>query len=374
MVAFVEQEPSQLRVSGVGLRALAAVLDGVALAALFVLPAWIYLWNQPVSPQDTSTPASAWFLPVAALLWAVYLTVPTWRGATLGMRAVGLGVVRAGTQERLGFGRSAVRSLALIAVVWALFAVRWWLVPLYGALMVLTAARRLPHDVLVGSAVVRTFRGGGAAGTALARTQGLADLDPAQARALLQDMGRVERAVRADLHVPSVAVLTLGVLGLAGATVALPDHGLSPWSLLYWAVAAPAGLILVLVLSVLVQRRAGIRRSRGWLVAATLVMLAAAVVGAFTPLGPALVGLAFLAVAAHESSRLVAVAAAAFAVVVGIQELTGWFAYSLISNRIPDTALGDLMSQHGSAVVEGLVGTVLLVVGLVAYRSERAAR
>jgi uncharacterized RDD family membrane protein YckC len=372
MVALVERESSWPWLSGVALRVLAAVLDGVALAALLVLTVWASAWSRPVSPG--STPAPLWVLPVVALLWAVYLTVPTWRGATLGMRAVGLRIVRVGRQERLGFGRSAVRSLALVAVVLGLLAVRWWLVPLYLALMVLTAARRLPHDVLAGSVVLGTFGGVGSATEHLAPTQDLADLDPAEARDLLEDMGRMERDVRGDLHIPSVAVLTLGVLGLGGAAVALPDDMFSAWSFLYWAVAAPAGLILVLVLSVLVQRRAGIRRSRGWLVAATLVMLVAAVVAAFTPFGPVLVGLAFLAVAAHERSRLVGVAATAFAVVMGIQQLTGWFAYSLIANRIPGTALGDLTSEHGSAVVEGLIGAVLVVVGLVAYRSERAGR
>jgi uncharacterized RDD family membrane protein YckC len=368
MVALVEQEPYRVQISDVALRVLAAVLDGVALAALSVLIVWASVWGQPVSPGPQ--PAPVWVLPVVALLWAVYLTVTTWRGGTPGLRAVGLRVVRAGTQDRLRFGRSTVRSLAVIAVVWALLAVRRWLVPIYGALMVLTAARRLPHDFLAGSAVVRTFARGGTAGAALARPQGLSDVDPAQARHLLDDMGHVRRAARADLHVPSVAVLTLGVLALGGAGVALVSRSYSLWSALYWAVAAPAGLILVLVLSQLVQRRAGIRRSQGWLVAATLMLLAAAVVGSFFFLGPAIVGLAFLGVAAHEGSRVLAV----FAFVVGIQELTGWFAYSLVSNRIPGTALGDLMSQHGTAVVEGLVGAVLLVVGLLAYRSERAAR
>ena len=195
------------------------------------------------------------------------------------------------------------------------------------------------------------------------------------ARSLLHELRLVERAVRADLHVVSAAVLTLGLLALGGAAAALTDGRFSPWSFVYWGFAAPAGLVLVVALSTLAQRRAGIRRGRGWLVAALAVMVVAALVGVFTPGGgPALVGLAFCAVAAHERSPLLGISAVALAVVVGIQELTGWFAYSLVSNRFPGTAAGDLMAAHGTAVVEGLLGVVLVVVALLAYRSERAVR
>src|SRR5919202_1782588 len=87
---LLDRHPAPSRLARGGLRLLGAALDAVALAAIAVLIGWAYLWNRPV--DGTIAPAPAWYLPLVGVVWAGYLTVGSWRGATPGMLAVGLRV------------------------------------------------------------------------------------------------------------------------------------------------------------------------------------------------------------------------------------------------------------------------------------------
>jgi uncharacterized RDD family membrane protein YckC len=384
MIRALGREFTVLQSSSYPRRALAALLDGVIGYMVLFVTYVAAVWNVRPGPQDTwVTPsAPAWLGPTVLVTLAVYLTLTTWRGATVGMRALDLRVVRVDGTGRLGPGRSAVRGVALLAVLTALFAVHPLLVPVYGLVMFLIPRRRLPHDLLVGSVVVRATPGAPddvAPQVPSSSSLRSGALDPAQARSALEDLGRVADRVRDDLRLAAVPVLVLGLIALGGALVSLLGdqsplgERLSTLSLAYWAAAAPAGLVAALVWSRQLQRRTGVRPDPGWLVAIAVVAAAAAVAALIIPFGPVLVGLAFLVLAVHERSLLVAVCAVGFTVVVGVEHAVRFVSFSLFSNRIPGTGVADFMTRYGASVVGVTVGIVLLTVGTLAYR-HRATR
>jgi hypothetical protein len=206
-------------------------------------------------------------------------------------------------------------------------------------------------------------------------------VEPRAATSLLADLERLRRSVRSDLHTGSVPLLTLGLMALGGGVVAAATG--STWSggqsgaaflvrPVYWAVATPVGPLVAMLWFRAVRRRAGLGFDARWLVALIVIAVVVALVGVVLPVGPALAGLAFLVLAVHEESPSAAVGALLLAVVVGIEELTRFFSFSLVSNRFPGTSAASFADDYGSAVAYAVLGIALLGAGLLALRHENA--
>lgn len=373
------QEQIGLARSSFRRRAVAVVLDGAIGYTVLVAMSWLVQRIVPPSPAGPGQTPN-WVPPVALVVLAAYGAVSTWRGATLGMRAVDLRLVDDRDAGPVEFWRCTGRSGILLTALVALYAIDPWLVPAYGLLMFQNDARQLPHDLLTRTRVVHPHRVTGAAGgpgrdTASADPVGsatVATLDPEQARSLLEELTGVMRRVRGDAHGSSVAVLILGAIAIGGALVALTEGDLSFLSFGYWALAAPSGLLLIRWWLRRVQRRAGIRPAQGWLVTITVIAAVAPFVGNLFPYGAFTVGLAFLAVAVHERSRLTAATAVGFGVVVGLEQPWRFISSSVFANRFPGTSIGTFMGgDHGTSAVYAGLGIVLLVVGAITLRGDR---
>jgi uncharacterized RDD family membrane protein YckC len=161
-------------------RVKAGFIDGLLFLPLFVL-------DQVVTDAGWGRwPTVAYFLLSWQVGWVYSVVLHGWRGRTVGKAVVGLRVVRHRDRGRLGWGRSVVRDLPIIALcaigsaVWvgwhladaagvrtdaldlwadrvlgALVYFNWgWLV-LEFATMLLHPERRAIHDLLAGSVVVR---------------------------------------------------------------------------------------------------------------------------------------------------------------------------------------------------------------------------
>jgi uncharacterized RDD family membrane protein YckC len=174
--------------AGLGARSGAAILDALVAYAIVLMASWTWMFatGAPVTGREQTAPGY-----VSAgidILVGLYLTVTVARGGTWGMRAAGLRVCRAWDATPPGPARAGARSLVLLAAVWLLALVHPALVAAYVLLALALPAGRLPHDMVTGTAVVRaasstTPQAGPHASTVHP------DLDPAEARVVLTDLG-----------------------------------------------------------------------------------------------------------------------------------------------------------------------------------------
>lgn len=81
-------------------------------------------------------------------------------------------------------------------------------------------------------------------------------------------------------------------------------------------------------------------------------------------------GIGFLAVALTQRSRIVAVAAAIFGLVTGVEQPLRAISTG-ITNNFPEFSANDFIRDHGSAVIFAVLGVLLLAAGAVAFRRER---
>jgi uncharacterized RDD family membrane protein YckC len=361
--------PGATRIESAGYshRARAALLDCLVLYTIVILISWIWLViAQPrVAVQNEPPLVSA--LNVVAI--GIYVLTTTALGRTLGMRTLGLRIVRRDDGGALGPLRVLGRSFVLLLVTGLLFWVHPALVVAYSLWMLFNTNRQMLHDQIVDAVVIRTTPSvvtAKSAGTAL---PSLGKLEPPQARALLDDLDQVRRRARGDLHAASVPLFVLGLLAIGGALADLSDAMMV--TRLYWTFAGPAGLLVTALWFHRLQHRHGAGTGAGPLVTITILITCAAVASGFFPIGGVITAIGFVALAVTQRNRVLATAAVMFGMVTAAQQPFGFISNS-VYNRIPDaTALG-ILEYHGSAVVFAILGSLLLGVGVRAFRQERA--
>jgi len=348
-------------------RARAAALDCLVLYTIVTLIGWIWLAIEQPRVAVKNEPPLVSALNIVAI--GIYVLATTALGRTLGMRALGLRIVRRDDSAAVGPLRVLGRSFVLLLVAGLLFWVQPALVVAYSLWMLFNTNRQMLHDQIVGTVVIRTTPSVATPKTAGTAHPSLGELEPPQARALLEDLDQVRRRARGDLHAASVPLFVLGLLALGGALTDLSDPMRA--TMFYWTFAGPAGLLVTALWFRRLQRRHGAGTGAGPLVTITIFVTCVAVASGFFPIGGVITAVGFVALAVTKRNRVLAAAAVIFGLVTVAQQPFGFISNS-VYNRIPAaTGLG-ILEYHGSAVVYAILGSLLLGVGVRAFRQERA--
>jgi uncharacterized RDD family membrane protein YckC len=350
--------------AGYSYRARAAMLDCFVLYAMYIVIRWIWLVIAQPRGAVQNEPLLVHGLNVVVI--GIYVLATTALGRTLGMRALGLRIVRRDDGATLGTLTVLSRSFVLLLVAGLLFWVHPALVLAYSLWMLSNTNRQMLHDQIVGTVVIRTTPlTPKTAGTAL---PSLGELEPPQARALFEDLDHVRRRARGDLHAASVPLFALGLVAIGGALADLGDPMMG--NLLYWTFAGPAGLLVTAWWFHRLQRRHGAGTGAGPLVSITIFVTCAAVASAFFPIGGVITAIGFVALAITQRNRVLATAAVIFGLVTAAQQPFGFISNS-VYNRVPNASALGILEYHGSAVVFAILGSLLLGVGVRALRQER---
>ncbi|MDQ1537244.1 MAG: hypothetical protein QOE58_1637 [Actinomycetota bacterium] len=360
--------------AGYRYRVVAALLDCLVLYTMIILIFWS--WLLIAQPQDGTPAAPPLVSALIVVFIGTYVLVTTARGRTMGMRALGLRIVRSDNGAALSPLRVLSRSVVLVVTIGLLLWVDPTLVVVYSLWMLFNTKRRLLHDQITGTVVTRAASS--AVNPETSETDGgalpfLGKLDPPQAQALLNDLDQVRRRAQGDLHAASVPLFVLGLLAVGGAVANLSDNFSSPSmlvNLLYWALAGPVGLVVTALWFRRLQRRQGAGTGAGPLVTITILVTCAAVATAFFLLGGVVTAVGFLALAFTQRNRILATAAVIFGLVTGAQQPFHFISNSVI-NRFPDSSVSGVLEDHGSAIVYAVLGLVLLGVGASAFNRER---
>lgn len=358
--------------AGYGYRAMAALLDGLVLYTLLFLihTGWLLTAGQPEAPLFVQKPVPPLVWVLIVLSFGIYLTVAAVLGRTLGMQAAGLRIVSAEDGARLGPLRALSRTLVLLVAAGLLVWVHPSLVVAYSLWMLFNTRRQMLHDQISGAVVIRP-----AALAATRRNVGVSDpwigsLEPPQARTLLEDLDLVRRRARGDVHAESVPLFALALIAVGYAMA-----GWNTFSTLRFQVVGlvgPIGLLLMAGWMHRLQRRDGVGAGAGPLVGITIFVTCAGVVSGFFPIGGVLTAIGFLALAFSQHSRVIAVAAVLLGVVAGAEHPFNFISFG-ISNRFSDGPIYRIFSEHGSAIVFGLLALLLLGTGATYLRRERAS-
>jgi len=362
--------------AGYGFRVSAAVLDGLVMYAIIIVIGWGWLLTLDsgvVYENGRPQPAPTSIAILVAASLALYVIASGVLGRTLGMVAFGLRVVSSDGTASSRF-RLLGRAVVLMAVVGCLF---WFdllaVLVGYSLWMLFNSKRQLPHDQLFDTIVIRRRRPRASwKDVEMAETH-VGELEPRQVEALLADLDQVRRRARRDLHIASVPLFALGLLALGAAVVQWDRFGsLRPVSTLFWVFAGPLGLLVTAWWFHRLHHRQGLGPGVGPLVAITILGICATTVSefGFFRLGGLFTGLGFLAVALTQRSRVVAAAAAAFALVAGVELPTRAFSNG-ITNNFPDFPARDFFQDHGSSVVFAALGVLLLAIAVFTLRQER---
>ena len=355
---------TRIEAAGYSYRARAALLDCLVLYTIVILVSWTWLVIAQPRGAVQNEPPLVYALNVVVI--GMYVLATTALGRTLGMRALGLRIVRREDGAALGPPQVLSRSFVLLLVAGLLSWVHPALVVAYSLWMLFNTDRQMLHDQIVGTVVIRTTPPVVIPKTADIALPSLGKLEPPQAQALLEDLAQVRRRARGDLHAASVPLFVLGLLAVGGALADLSDPMMV--TRLYWTFAGPAGL-LVTALWFQRLRRNGAGTGAGPLVTITILTTCAAVAFGFLPIGGVITALGFVALAVTQRNRVLATAAVIFGLVSAAQQPFGFISNS-VYNRVPN-ALG-ILEYHGSAVVYAILGSLLLGVGIRAFRQERA--
>ena len=135
--------------AGYGFRVMAAVIDGLVLYAIIFVTQVIWLNAAHVSAAP-EIPAPPLFIAACVAGFALYLVTTTAGGHTLGMRAVGLRIVRSDGLTGLGVRRALVRTLVLLLTIWLLGWAHPLLVVASSLWMLSNSRRQMLHDQIAG--------------------------------------------------------------------------------------------------------------------------------------------------------------------------------------------------------------------------------
>ena len=356
---------ARIEAAGYSYRARVAALDCLVLYAMVIVirTIWFVIEQPQVATQNE--PPLVYALMVVVI--GIYVLATTALGKTLGMRALGLRIARRDDSAALGPLRVLSRSFVLVLVAGLLFWVQPALVVAYSLWMLFNTNRQMLHDQIAGTVVIRSTSSVVTPKTASTDLPSLGELEPPQARALLDDLDQVRRRARGDLHAASVPLFVLGLLAVGGALADFSDSLMV--TMLYWSFAGPAGMLVTALWFHRLQRRHGAGTGAGPLVSITILITCVAVASGFFPIGGVITAIGFVALAVTQRNRVLATAAVIFGLVTAAQQPFGFISNS-IYNRVPN-ALG-ILEYHGSAVVYAILGLLLLGVGVRAFRQERA--
>lgn len=357
-------------------RAVAALLDGLVLYAIFVAieQIWIStLANPELLLDKLPLPTSITILVTVCL--ALYIVGTGLVGRTLGMVAVDLRITRSDGSPPC-WPRRLLRAVVLIAVV----AVLWWIEPLllvaYPVWMLFNDKHQFAHDQVSDTVVVRR-----AAPIATpravdnARAQ-LDALEPPEAKVLLGDLDQLRLHARAKVRTASLPIFILGLLALGGMLANWLVNVVEEYYTLghyFWALAAPIGLAVTAWWFGRQQRVLGAGTRVGPMVVLTSLVACAALVTAPYSLGGLITGAGFLAVAVVQRSRLLAAAAIAFGLVTGVEPaqaaLSGLLEYGL-QGAYSGFYFGRFENPY-ELFAPGVLGVFLVGAGLVVLQRER---
>jgi len=357
--------------AGYGYRVMAAVIDGFVLYAIIFVTQiiWLNAAHVPAAPQ---TPAPPMFIAACVASFALYLVTTTAGGHTLGMRAVGLRVVRSDGSTGLGVRRALVRTLLLFLTIWLLGWAHPLLVVASSLWMLSNSRRQMLHDQIAGAVVVRTSiaRAAGQGNHAVEPSSG--GLEPTQAQALLHDLDLMRHRVRADLNMTSVPLFALALIAAGYGVAGWNPYGpLFALSLLLSTIIAPVGLLLMGWRLQRRQRGLGMGSGLGPLKVITILVTCASVLFWFIPVGGAISAVGFLVLAIVQRNGALAAAAVIFGLVAGAEQPLHFISNS-VYNHVPSVASLGILEFHGSALVFALLTLALLVAGAVAFRRERS--
>ena len=360
-------------VAGYRYRATAALLDYLLLYTMIFLVRWS--WVEITRPRG-AVPNEP--LPFSVVVIGLYVLATTALGRTIGMRALGLRIVRGDDRAALGPLRVLVRSFVLLLaaglLLWVYPAlVAFWVRPAllvaYSLWMLFNTKRQMLHDQIAGTVVIRTAPSVVHPKTAGAVLPSLGKLDPPQAKSLLDELEQVRRKARGNLHAASVPVLVLGLLAFGGALASWRDP--ARFTYFYWTFAGPAGLLVTAWWFRRLQHRHGAGTGAGPLVTIAILVAFSSVVYFGFLFGSVITGLGFIALAITQRNRLLAAAAAIFALVTGAQQPFRFISDSVGNSLWLTSGLRDVFSSHGTAIVFAVLGLLLLGVGVSAFRQER---
>lgn len=358
---------TRIEAAGYSYRARAAALDCLVLYAMYIVIRWTWLVIAQPRGAIQNEPPLVHGLNVVVI--GIYVLATTALGRTLGMRALGLRIVRRDDGAALGPLKVLSRSFVLLLVAVPLFWVQPALLVAYFLWMLFNTNRQMLHDQIAGTLVIRTTPSVVTPKTPGTAPPSIGKLEPPQARALLDDLDQVRRRARGDLHAASVPLFVLGLLAIGGAVADFSDPVML--TMFYWTFAGPAGLLVTALWFHRLQRHHGAGTGAGPLVTITILVTCAAVASGFFPIGGLITAIGFLALALTQHNRVLAGAAVIFGLVTAVQQPFGFISNS-VYNRLPNaTALG-ILEYHGSAVVYAILGSLLFGVGVRAFRQERS--
>ncbi|HEX3732410.1 MAG TPA: RDD family protein [Mycobacteriales bacterium] len=329
--------------AGFGARAVAAAVDAAVGYGLLALTSWLYLFTAG-DPSDGVLPTWIGLLALAGV-W-LYFTVTTHRGATLGMEALSLHLIRVDTGAPPSLVLAAVRAVPLVGVglVWLLWS-SWWLVGAYLLSMFLIPGRQLPHDLMTRTAVVRHTPLPLLGRLPRRKVRPPANLPPEAAKELLDDLERLRERPQRELHLVSVPMIILGVISLAGGLLDIvsPDSFMA--SGLFWAMSTPIALVATALWYFRQRRNYGVTVKPHKI--ALIVVLTGVSILAGLMLFGGLVGLGFLALAIDKRSLALAIASAVFTMVNFAEHPFMMFSNLLGVPGAAGTALGAVLIGIG---------------------------
>ena len=356
--------------AGYRYRAMAAMLDGLVLYTMIFLigTSWLIIARIPAVPAVEVPPLVSALIVVSI---GLYVLATTALGRTLGMRAIGLRIVRSDDGAALGALRVIGRAFVLLLATGLLFWARPALVVVYSFWMLFNAKRQMLHDQIAGTVVIRTAHSVAPRKTVSGAQPSLEGLEPPQAQALLDDLDLMRRRARDNLHMVSVPLFALALIAVGFAVAGWDTFGdFFAFSLLFGALAGPVGLLVTAGWLHRLQRAQGVRAGVGPLVVITIFVTCAAVVSAFFPIGGLITAVGFLALAITQHSRVLAAAAIIFGLVAGAEQPFHAISHGVFNN-VPKASAVGILEYHGSAIVFAVLALLLLGAGASVFRRER---
>lgn len=353
-----------------GRRAAAAALDLVVVNALLLLTFFVWTRFEPIRGEgvvDLPTLLKVVFV----LAVGVYLIASAVSGRTLGMRALGLRILRVDGSESVGLASASVRSAVLLVMAWLCWSVTPFLLLAYAAWMLFNRRGQMLHDQIAATMVVQSVAVGATPDAVAGAEAELATVAPTQAQELLADLSRLRRRALTDLHPTSVPLLILGVLALGGGLAvgidtASDSFGFLSSGLLYWMFAGPLGLAVTAWWYRRLRLRHGVQPGESTVVVIAILTGCLVLVPVFWTFSALVTAVGFLAVAVTQRSAVLAVASIVLGLAAGAEQHFG-----AISNGLAHVLPAGPIEQYSGSLTLAVLGSLLVVTALLARRREQ---